>query len=97
MSTASPSGRSSRRSSAESRSTHCLAASRRPQSPWTTACATCRKTAHIAELIVYTRAPGTLVRCRRCSTPLIVFIACSQTTCLDLTGVPALDTKEEAA
>lgn len=38
----------------------------------TGACAHCGTTAQIAELRVYTRAPGTVVRCRACGQVVIV-------------------------
>ena len=38
------------------------------------ACAHCGMPGQIAELVVYTRAPGTVVRCRHCGNVVIVLV-----------------------
>jgi hypothetical protein len=42
-----------------------------------------------AELVVYRRAPGTVVRCRTCGSVLMVFVKAHDVTCVDLAGWPA--------
>ncbi len=37
-------------------------------------CAHCGTTAKVAELSVYTRAPGTVVRCRNCAGVVMVLV-----------------------
>lgn len=37
-------------------------------------CAHCGNRAQIAELLVYVRAPGTVVRCRRCTNVVMVLV-----------------------
>jgi uncharacterized Zn finger protein len=37
-------------------------------------CAHCGTRAQIAELVVYTRAPGTVVRCRHCGNVVMVLV-----------------------
>ena len=37
-------------------------------------CGTCRAASQVAELAVYLRAPGTVVRCRSCDSVLMVFV-----------------------
>jgi hypothetical protein len=52
----------------------------------TGACAYCGAPARIAELVVYLRAPGTVVRCRACGQVVIVLVTARQTTCVDIGG-----------
>ena len=54
-------------------------------------CATCGASAQLAELAVYLRAPGTVVRCRRCDGVLIVLATIRGVTCVDLMGFAALE------
>jgi hypothetical protein len=54
-------------------------------------CAHCGATAQVAELVVYGRAPGTVVRCRSCTGLLMVFVEVRGITCVDLTGLAAVD------
>ena len=56
----------------------------------TGSCAACGASAPIAELTVYLKAPGTVVRCRRCDSILIVLVTIRNTTCVDLRGLGAL-------
>jgi hypothetical protein len=44
----------------------------------------------VAELVVYRRAPGTVVRCRTCGSVLMVFVKAHGVTCSDLTGLANL-------
>jgi hypothetical protein len=53
-------------------------------------CATCGATRPVAELVVYRRAPGTVVRCRTCGSVLMVFISRHGVTSVDLSGLATL-------
>jgi hypothetical protein len=44
----------------------------------------------VAELVVYLRAPGTVVRCRTCDNVLMVFVAVHDRMCVDLQGLAVL-------
>jgi hypothetical protein len=44
----------------------------------------------VAELAVYLRAPGTVVRCRTCQNVLMVFVRARGMICTDLTGLTSL-------
>jgi hypothetical protein len=57
----------------------------------TSVCAGCGATRPAAELVVYLRAPGTVVRCRSCERVLMVFAAVRGVTCVDLSGLDRLD------
>jgi len=39
-------------------------------------CAHCKTRAEIAELVVYSRAPGVVVRCRHCGNVVMVLVRC---------------------
>ena len=54
-------------------------------------CATCHASRPVAELVVYHRAPGTVVRCRSCGNIMMVMVKRADVVCLDLSGVEALD------
>ena len=54
-------------------------------------CANCGATGQMAELVVYLRAPGTVVRCRSCSGLLMVFVDVRGIVCVDLRGLERLD------
>ena len=54
-------------------------------------CASCGAGGPVAETVVYLRAPGTVVRCRTCSSMLMVFATIRETTCVDLRGLSTLD------
>jgi ribosomal protein S27E len=56
-----------------------------------TACATCGATRAVAELVVYSRAPGTVVRCRSCGAVLMVFVEVRGVIHADLAGLAALE------
>ena len=53
-------------------------------------CGTCGASSVVAELIVYRRAPGTVVRCRSCESVLMVFVERSEIVCVDLRGLSVL-------
>jgi hypothetical protein len=59
----------------------------------TTAEATCRHcgdTAAVAEAVVYVRAPGTVMRCRSCTSVLAVVVRRQEMNCVDMSGLAAL-------
>ena len=53
-------------------------------------CGTCGAACQVAELVVYLRAPGTVVRCRSCDSVLMVFVQIHERICVDLLGLAAL-------
>ena len=53
-------------------------------------CGHCGDARPFAELVVYLRAPGTVVRCRTCESVLMVFVKVHDRTCVDLLGLAAL-------
>jgi uncharacterized protein DUF6510 len=54
-------------------------------------CGACGATGPVAELQVYLRAPGTVVRCRSCGSVLMVFVTVRGVTCVDLRGLAGLE------
>lgn len=50
-------------------------------------CGTCGAVRPVAELVVYGRAPGTVVRCRTCGSVLMVFVQAHGVTCVDVAGL----------
>ena len=56
-------------------------------------CASCGATAQIAETLVYLNAMGTVVRCRTCTSILLVVIRRDEVNCIDLTGLTALEAR----
>jgi hypothetical protein len=54
-------------------------------------CATCGATGPVAETMVYLRGPGTVVRCRNCTSLLIVISQIHGLNCVDLAGLAALE------
>jgi hypothetical protein len=46
-------------------------------------CAHCGSAARVAELVVYTRAPGAVVRCRACRNVVMVLVQLHGTTKID--------------
>jgi hypothetical protein len=57
-------------------------------------CGTCGTCRPVAELVVYRRAPGTVVRCRTCGSVLMVFVKAHDVTCVDLAGLASLSQPE---
>ena len=53
-------------------------------------CVSCGDARPVAELVVYLRGPGTVVRCRRCDSVLMVFVTIHDRTCVDLMGLASL-------
>jgi hypothetical protein len=53
-------------------------------------CASCGASGLVAELVVYLQAPGTVVRCRSCSSVLMVLVSRGGVTCVDLQGLGQL-------
>ena len=56
----------------------------------TATCASCGNAGPLAEAVVYLRAPGTVLRCRRCSAALLVVVERAGIACVDSSGVAAL-------
>jgi len=54
-------------------------------------CAHCGAGRSVAELMVYLRAPGTVVRCRSCQRVVMVLVEIRGTTCVDLRGLDRLE------
>jgi hypothetical protein len=54
-------------------------------------CAHCGAAALVAELAVYVRAPGTVVRCRACHGIVMVLVERRGVFCVDLQGLAQLD------
>lgn len=54
-------------------------------------CAACGSTRQVAELRVYLRAPGTVVRCPACGAVLIVIVERRGINCVDLRGLSSLE------
>ena len=50
-------------------------------------CGTCGDTAPVAERVVYLRSPGTVVRCRSCTSILMVLTTIRGVHCVDLGGL----------
>jgi hypothetical protein len=53
-------------------------------------CASCGATGYLAEIAVYTRAPGSVGRCRSCDSVLLVLSEIRGVTCVDLRGFAEL-------
>jgi hypothetical protein len=53
-------------------------------------CGTCGASRPVAELVVYQRAPGTVVRCRTCGSVLMVFVRAHDVMCVSLAGLATL-------
>jgi hypothetical protein len=54
-------------------------------------CAGCGASGLVAELEVYLQAPGTVVRCRSCTSVLMVLVTTARgVTCVDLRGLSLL-------
>lgn len=57
-------------------------------------CAGCGARCLVAEFGVYLRGPGTVVRCRHCGGVVMVLVEAHGVTCVDLTGLRALEPAE---
>jgi len=56
-----------------------------------TTCASCGTRSFVGELRVYMGGPGTVARCRGCDNILIVLTEIRGFTCVDMSGLAALD------
>jgi Family of unknown function (DUF6510) len=56
-------------------------------------CASCGAVAPIGESDLYLGGPGTVIRCRHCTSILMVITQIRGTHCVDLTGMRELDTE----
>jgi Family of unknown function (DUF6510) len=56
-----------------------------------TVCGGCGARGVVGALAVWTRGPGSVVRCRDCDTILMVLVTIRETTCVDLGGLASLD------
>jgi hypothetical protein len=54
-------------------------------------CAACGATGPVAQTVVYLRAPGTVVRCRNCTSVLMVIASVHGRNCVDLRGLATLE------
>lgn len=54
-------------------------------------CAGCGAVAQVAETVVYVQAPGTVVRCRSCTSVLMVVVESRGVRCVDLLGLVSLE------
>jgi hypothetical protein len=54
-------------------------------------CGSCGANSVVAELTVYMRAPGTVVRCRSCESVLMVFVGRGDIVCAGLGGLANLE------
>ena len=55
-------------------------------------CGSCGARSHVAELVVWTRGPGTVGRCPHCDAVLLVLVTVRGVTCVDLGGLASLNT-----
>ena len=54
-------------------------------------CAACGASGDVATFAVFTRAPGTVARCRACASVLMVLVTIREITCVDLRGLVSLE------
>jgi hypothetical protein len=54
-------------------------------------CAACGASSEVATFAVFTRAPGTVARCRVCASVLMVLVTIREITCVDLPGLVSLE------
>jgi hypothetical protein len=54
-------------------------------------CAACGASREVATFVVFTRAPGTVARCRACASVLMVLVTIREITCVDLRGLVSLE------
>jgi hypothetical protein len=59
--------------------------------PAATVCGHCGDSRPVAELVVYLRAPGTVVRCRTCTNILMVLVEARGVMCVDLNGLASFE------
>jgi hypothetical protein len=54
-------------------------------------CATCGSVGPVAETVVYLDAPGTVIRCRVCTSVLMVIVRRRGVNCVGMLGLGAID------
>jgi len=54
-------------------------------------CATCGARHQLGEQRVYVRGPGTIVRCKSCTSIVLVLVEIRGCTCVDLQGLADID------
>lgn len=54
-------------------------------------CASCGARHQLGEQRVYVRGPGTIVRCKSCTSIVLVLVEIRGCTCVDLRGLAAID------
>lgn len=59
-------------------------------------CASCGASRQVAEVDVYERGPGTVGRCRSCSSVLMVLVTIREVRCVDLRGLERLEARPRA-
>lgn len=59
----------------------------------TAVCAACGARGPVAEIVVYLHGPGVVARCRACTSILLVITRIRGMSCVDLTGLAALETE----
>jgi hypothetical protein len=57
-------------------------------------CGSCGAAGPVAGTVVYLRVPGTVVRCRSCTAMLMVISQIRGTSCVDLSGLAALEPRQ---
>ena len=57
----------------------------------TSVCGSCGARRPVAELAVYLGGPGAVARCRSCTAVLMVLVTVREVTCVDLSGLAALE------
>jgi hypothetical protein len=60
-------------------------------------CVVCGAVRPLADTMVYLRGPGTVVRCRTCTSALMVITRVRGLNCVDLSGVEVLDVRASRA
>jgi Family of unknown function (DUF6510) len=60
-------------------------------------CATCGAVRPLADTMVYLGGPGTVVRCRRCTSVLMVISRVRGLNCVDLSGLEEVQVKAASA
>jgi hypothetical protein len=58
-------------------------------------CGTCGAIRPVAETMVYRQAPGIVVRCRTCTSLLMVITQIMGMSCVDLQGLAALEVRPD--
>lgn len=56
-----------------------------------TVCASCHAGRPLAELVVFDDGPGTILRCRSCTSPLIAVVTVRGRSCVDLGGLATFE------